>query len=80
MYAGPGGLLACAGRLGRMGYTTAILEKLDEQSLRAALEMAYGNALPKPKAKPKTAAGKPAAVKAPEKPLKPKPAKPAGKK
>ena len=68
------------GGWGRMGYTTAILEKHDEQSLRAALEMAYGNALPKPKAKPKTAAGKPAAVKAPEKPLKPKPAKPAGKK
>ena len=76
------------GGWGRMGYTTAILGRLDEQALRAALDMAYGNALPKapktklstPKlkaAKPKTAAGKPAAAKALDKPAS---SKPAGKK
>ena len=52
------------GGWGRMGYTTAILNKLDEEGLRAALDMAYGNALPKA-SKSKAAA--------------PKPAKPAGK-
>jgi len=62
---------------GRMGYTTAILDKLDEAALRDALNVAYGNALPKSKAapKPKAAQAKPAAAKAAE-----KPAKPAGKK
>ncbi len=63
------------GGWGRMGFTTAILDMLDEQGLRAALELAYGNALPKSKTRPKTAAGKPAAVKVAD-----KTAKPAGKK
>lgn len=83
----PAAFAPVPGGWGRMGYTTAILEKLDEQGLRAALDMAYGNALPKAKAapklkaaKPKAAGAKPAAEKAPEKPLKSKPAKPAGKK
>lgn len=72
----PAAFAPVSGGWGRMGYTTAILEKFDEQSLRDALMLAYGNALPKVKAsKPKTAAGKPAAAKAAE-----KPAKPAGKK
>lgn len=72
----PAAFAPVPGGWGRMGYTTAILEKLDEQSLRDALMMAYGNALPKTKAsKPKTAAGKPTAAKATD-----KTAKPAGKK
>ena len=71
----PAAFAPVPGGWGRMGYTTATLENLDEQSLRDALMMAYGNALPKAKTKPKTAAGKPAAVKVAD-----KTAKPAGKK
>jgi hypothetical protein len=36
---------------GRQGWTTAVLAKLSEAELRAALEMAYAHALPKVKAK-----------------------------
>lgn len=68
----PAAFAPVPGGWGRMGYTTAILEKLDEQSLRDALMQAHGNALPKVKAsKPKTAAGKPVAAKAAERPAKP---------
>lgn len=35
---------------GRQGWTTAVLAKLSEAELRAALEMAYAHALPKVKA------------------------------
>ncbi len=63
------------GGWGRLGYIAAVLYKLDEQSLLDALMMAYGNALPKAKSKLKTAAGRPAAARAAD-----KPAKPAGKK
>ena len=34
---------------GRQGWTTAVLAKLSEDELRAALEMAYAHALPKTK-------------------------------
>ena len=34
---------------GRQGWTTAVLAKLSEDELRAALEMAYAHALPTPK-------------------------------
>lgn len=34
---------------GRQGWTTAVLAKLSEDELRAALEMAYAHALPKAK-------------------------------
>ena len=71
----PAAFAPVPGGWGRMGYTTAILGKLDEQGLRDALMMAYGNAAPKSKAKQKPVAGKPAAAKAPD-----TPAKPAGKK
>jgi hypothetical protein len=63
----PAAFAPVPGGWGRMGYTTAILEKLDEQGLRAALDMAYGNALPKVKSTPKLKAAK-------------APAKPASKK
>ncbi|WP_439601487.1 MmcQ/YjbR family DNA-binding protein [Devosia sp.] len=36
---------------GRQGWTMAVLAKLSEAELRAALEMAYAHALPKAKAK-----------------------------
>jgi hypothetical protein len=34
---------------GRQGWTTVLLDKLGEEELRAALEMAYAHALPTPK-------------------------------
>ncbi len=54
----PAAFAPVSGGWGRMGYTTVILEKLDEQGLRAALDMAYGNALPKVKSAPKLKAAK----------------------
>ncbi|MDF2982695.1 MAG: hypothetical protein K0Q69_2467 [Devosia sp.] len=36
---------------GRQGWTTAILAKLSAEELKAALEMAYAHALPRPRAK-----------------------------
>ena len=39
------------GGWGRMGYTTATLAALEEAELAAALEMAWRNALPRPRKK-----------------------------
>ncbi len=64
------------GGWGRMGYTTAILERLGEAELRDALGLAYGNAAPRAKTSRKGAAKS-----APGKAALSQPAqKPAGKK
>ena len=65
-----------SGGWGRMGYTTAILEQLDEPGLRDALALAYANAAARPK-RSRNKSAKPTAQKAA--PVR-SPAKPAGKK
>jgi predicted DNA-binding protein (MmcQ/YjbR family) len=38
---------------GRQGWTTVMLDKLDEDELRAALEMSWAHAQPKPRSRPR---------------------------
>lgn len=49
----PDGWAPVPGGWGRMGYTTATLAALSEDELRGALEIAWKNAAPRPKARKK---------------------------